>query len=87
MAPTLNVRSRKSRAEWVDWIESLRARARAGELTLDEEARWSFGAETSPYDGASVVRKERLRAIEKNLDREREWVLGWPERNPGAEVP
>lgn len=80
----VNAHSAKSRAEYIAYLVDLEERAKAGKLTLDEDARWSHGAETSSYAHHNVNRKERTKAILKNIATERDWISTWPKRNPGA---
>lgn len=86
-SPVLNIRSARSRKEYLAYLDDVLARSKVGELTLDEYGRWNFGAETSQWHHHSINQDAILEAIEKNLLREKDYIMGWPERNPGQGIP
>lgn len=83
----LDLRSAADRQWRLDQLDDLLARNERNELTRKERDRWSFGADSNPYDHHAVVARERAARIEPNLRRAKDYVLGWLSRNPYENEP
>jgi hypothetical protein len=80
--------SAAGRAAYLHHLDDVLVRAEAGELSLDEDARWGAGAATNPHYHHAVNLGIVLARVRERVLQEKDYVLGWEARNLlGSDLP